>query len=300
MADKSHILTDKKLEEMEKHLSDIYSDAQKDIQKKADEYFEKFKAKDDEYFKKYKSHKMTKEEYKEWQHWRRRSMMTGKRFTAMKEDIAKQLLNVNQIATAYINGQIPDIYALNYNALANSVDDMGGYAFNLIDPDTVRNLATTDTSLLPYRELDPAKDVPWNMKSINSEVLQGVLQGDSMEEIAKRIATVQKMNAAAAIRAARTIVTGAENKGRLDSYKRAEADGVVLQKEWLSSDQPGRTRKWHLPEAFDSLIVDINKPFHNSVGDIMFPGDPSADGANVYNCRCSMSAVIKGFKKVKK
>lgn len=300
MSDLAHRKTDKKLEEMEKRLSAIYSDAQKDIQKKADEYFEKFKAKDDEYFKKYKSHKMTKEEYKEWQHWRRRSMMTGKCFTAMKEDIAKQLLNVNQIATAYINGEIPDIYALNYNALGSSVNDMGGYAFNLIDPDTVRNLATTDTSLLPFRELDPAKDIPWNMKAINSEVLQGVLQGDSIEDIAKRIATVQKMNKAAAIRSARTIVTGAENKGRLDSYKRAEADGVILQKEWLSSDQPGRTREWHLPEAFDSLVVDINEPFKNAVGDIMFPGDPSADGANVYNCRCSMSVVIKGFKKVKK
>jgi hypothetical protein len=297
MADKVHILTDEKLEEMEKRISAIYSEAQKDIQKKADEYFDKFKKADEKKRELVNQGKLTEEEY---QKWRKNKIMYGKRFTAMKEDIAKKLLNVNQIATAYINGQIPDIYALNYNALANSVDDMGGYAFNLIDPDTVRNLATTDTSLLPYRELDHAKDIPWNMKSINSEVLQGVLQGDSMEEIAKRIATVQKMNAAAAIRAARTIVTGAENKGRLDSYKGAEADGVILQKEWLSSDQPGRTRKWHLPEAFDSLVVDINKPFHNSVGDIMFPGDPSADGANVYNCRCSMSAVVKGFKKVKR
>jgi hypothetical protein len=33
------------------------------------------------------------------------------------------------------------------------------------------------------------------------------------------------------------------------------------------------------------------------MGKIMFPGDPSADGANVYNCRCSMSSVVKGFKK---
>lgn len=294
MADKAHILTDKKLEEMEKRLSAIYSDAQKDIQKKADEYFDKFKKADEKKRELVKQGKLTEEEY---QRWRKNKIMYGKRFTAMKEDIAKQLLNVNQIATAYINGQIPDIYALNYNALANSVNDMGGYVFNLIDPDTVRNFATTDTSLLPFRELDPAKDIPWNMKNINSQVLQGVLQGDSMEDIAKRIATVQKMNKTQAIRAARTIVTGAENKGRLDSYKRAEADGVILQKEWLSSDQPGRTRKWHLPEAFDSLVVDINKPFHNSVGDIMFPGDPSADGANVYNCRCSMSAVVKGFKR---
>lgn len=298
MADKAHSKTDLKLEEMEKRLSAIYSEAQKDIQKKADEYFEKFKAKDDEYFKKYKSKKMTKEEYKKWQHWRRRSMMTGKRFTAMKEDIAKQLLNVNQTATAYINGELPEVYTLNYNALADSVDGVGGYSFTLVDRDTVKNLAMADKSLLPFRELDPAKDIPWNMKKINSQVLQGIVQGESIPKISKRIMNVQNMNKDAAIRSARTIVTGAENKGRMDSYKRAEADGIILQKEWLSSDQPGRTRKWHLPEAFDSLIVDIDKPFHNGEGDIMFPGDPSASGANIYNCRCSMASVVKGFKKI--
>lgn len=297
MADKAHILTDKKLEEMEKRLSAIYFEAQKDIQKKADEYFDKFKKDDAKKRDLVKQGKLTDEEYKTW---RQNKIMYGKRFTAMKEDIAKQLLNVNQTATAYINGELPEVYALNYNALEKSVDGVGGYSFTLTDADTVRHLATTDKSLLPFRELDPAKDIPWNMKKINSQVLQGIIQGESIPKISKRIMNVQEMNKDAAIRSARTIVTGAENKGRLDSYKRAEADGIILQKEWLSSDQPGRTRNWHLPEAFDSLIVDIDKPFHNGEGDIMFPGDPSASGANVYNCRCSMASVVKGFKKVKK
>jgi hypothetical protein len=178
------------------------------------------------------------------------------------------------------------------------VDGVGGYSFTLVDADTVRNLAVTDTSLLPYKEIDPAKDIPWNMKKINAETLQGILQGESMDKIAKRLRNVQEMNKTQAIRSARTIVTGAENKGRQDSYARAEADGIILQKEWLSSDQPGRTRDWHMPSAFTSLIVDQDKPFENGLGKIMFPGDPSAHGANVWNCRCSMSAVVKGFKKV--
>ncbi len=297
MADKAHILTDEKLEEMEKRLSAIYSEAQKDIQKKADEYFDNFKKADAEKRELVKQGKLTDEEY---QQWRQNKIMYGKRFTAMKEDVAKQLLNVNQTATAYINGQLPEIYALNYNALEKAVDGVGGYSFTLVDADAVKHLATTDKSLLPYRKLDPAKDIPWNMKKINSQVLQGIIQGESIPDISKRIMNVQAMNKDAAIRAARTIVTGAENKGRMDSYKRAEADGIIMQKEWLSSNQPGRTRDWHLPERFDSLIVDVDEPFHNSEGDIMFPGDPSASGANVYNCRCSMSVVVKGFKKIRR
>ena len=294
MADIAHTKTDQKLEEMEKRLSAIYSRAEKEIQQTADEYFSKFSKQDEAKRKLLEQGKITEEEYTKW---RKGKVMYGKRFTEMKEQCAKQLLNVNKTAMAYINGELPEVYAINYNALESAVDGIGGYSFTLVDADTVRNLAVTDTSLLPYKKIDPAKDIPWNMKKINAETLQGILQGDSMDKIAKRIMNVQEMNKTQAIRSARTIVTGAENKGRQDSYARAEADGIILQKEWLSSDQPGRTRDWHMPSAFTSLVVDQDKPFENSLGKIMFPGDPSADGANVWNCRCSMAAVVKGFKK---
>ena len=296
MADKAHILTDEKLEEMEKRLSAIYSRAEKEIQKTADEYFAKFSKQDEAKRKLLEKGKITEEEYTEW---RKGKVMYGKRFTEMKEQCAKQLLNVNQTATAYINGELPEVYAINYNALESAVDGVGGYSFTLVDADTVRNLAVTDTSLLPYKEIDPKKDIPWNMKKINAETLQGILQGESMDKIAKRMMNVQEMNKTQAIRSARTIVTGAENKGRQDSYARAEADGIILQKEWLSSDQPGRTRDWHMPGAFTYLVVDQDKPFENSLGKIMFPGDPSAHPSNTWNCRCSMAAVVKGFKKIK-
>ena len=295
MADIAHAKTDQKLEEMEKRLSAIYSRAENEIQKTADEYFSKFAKQDEAKRKLLEQGKITEDEYKKW---RKGKVMYGKRFTEMKEQCAKQLLNVNKTAVAYINGELPEVYALNYNALESAVDGVGGYSFTLVDADTVRNLAVTDTSLLPYKEIDPAKDIPWNMKKINAETLQGILQGESMDKIAKRIMNVQEMNKTQAIRSARTIVTGAENKGRQDSYARAEADGIILQKEWLSSDQPGRTRDWHMPYSFTSLVVDQDKPFENSLGKIMFPGDPSADGANVWNCRCSMAAVVKGFNKV--
>jgi SPP1 gp7 family putative phage head morphogenesis protein len=276
---------------MEKRLSAIYSEAQKDIQKKADEYFEKFKKADEEKRKLVKQGKLTEDEYKAW---RQGKIMYGKRFTDMKEDIAKQLLNVNQTATAYINGELPEVYALNYNALADAVDGVGGYSFVLVDRDTVKNLAMADKSLLPFRELDPAKDIPWNMKKINSQVLQGVIQGESISKIAKRIGNVQEMNKDAAIRSARTIVTGAENKGRMDSYHRAEQDGIILEKEWLATTD-SRTRDWHA--ELDGQTRSIDEPFENAIGKIMFPGDPSADGANVYNCRCTLVSKVKGFKK---
>jgi SPP1 gp7 family putative phage head morphogenesis protein len=288
MADTAHYQTDLKLEEMEKRLSAIYSRAEKEIKKTADEYFSKFAKQDEAKRKLLEQGKITEDEYKKW---RKGKVMYGKRFTEMKEQCAKQLLNVNQTALAYVNGELPEVYALNYNALAGSVDGVGGYSFTLVDADTVRNLAVTDTSLLPYKEIDPSKDIPWNMKKINAETLQGILQGESMDKIAKRLRNVQEMNKTQAIRSARTIVTGAENKGRQDSYARAEADGIILQKEWLSTND-GRTRHSHA--ALDGAIVDQDKKFDNG---LMYPGDPIGRPEEVYNCRCTLVAKVNGFKK---
>lgn len=288
MADTAHRLTDEKLEEMEKRMSAIYSRAGNEIQKTADEYFSKFAKQDEAKRKLLEQGKITEEEYTKW---RKGKVMYGKRFAEMKEQCAKQLLNVNQTALAYVNGQLPEVYSINYNALESAVDGVGGYSFTLVDADTVRNLAVTDTSLLPYKDIDPAKDIQWNMKKINAETLQGILQGESMGKIAKRICNVQEMNRTQAIRSARTIVTGAENKGRQDSYARAEADGIILQKEWIATND-SRTRHSHA--VLDGAIVDQDKKFDNG---LMFPGDPSGRPEEVYNCRCTVAAIVKGFKK---
>lgn len=300
MADTAHRLTDDKLEEMEKRLSAIYSRAEKEIQQTADEYFSKFAKQDEAKRKLLEQGKITEEEYTKW---RKGKVMYGKRFTEMKEQCAQQLLNVNKTAIAYINGELPEVYAINYNALESAVDGVGGYSFTLVDADTVRNLAVTDTSLLPYKEIDPAKDIPWNMKKINAETLQGILQGESMDKIAKRIMNVQEMNKTQAIRSARTIVTGAECKGRQDSYKRAQDDGIILRKYWLATYDK-RARDWHKEagndyteekaiEIDDFFIVDGEKMLH--------PGDAmhGASGHNLYNCRCSIASKVIGFKKAK-
>lgn len=302
MADKAHRLTDEKLEEMEKRLSAIYSRANKEIGERWKEYLVESQAEIDELQKAYELAKKggdAKEIKKAGIALSRakkdRTLMDS-RFKALTETTAAQLANVNKTALAYINGELPEVYSINYNALSQSVDGVGGYSFALVDADTVKNLATTDKSLLPYKQLDEKADIRWNVKKMNAEVLQGILQGEPMDKIASRLSKVTDMNETAAIRNARTMVTGAENKGRQDSYKRAEKDGILMKREWISTND-SRTRHWHA--ELDGAEVDIDEPWVNEYGEIMFPGDPSADPANTYNCRCSMSAKVIGFKKVR-
>lgn len=303
MADKSHILTDEKLEEMERHLSAIYSRAKKEVGKTWTQYMKEAAKELEELQEAYDLAKKSgdKDEIKRTGkalgRAKREVTIKNRHYKALTESLAREIAHVNETAVAYINDQLPEVYVMNYNALKESVDGVGGYVFELVDADTVKHLALTDKSLLPYKKLDLRKDIPWNMKKINAEVLQGILQGESMDKIAKRIGNVQEMNKNASIRTARTIVTGAENKGRFDSYQRATDDGIILEKEWIAT--PGkRTRDWHA--ELDKETKPIDRPFSNSIGLIMFPGDPGAHPSNVYNCRCSMAARVLGFKKVKR
>lgn len=300
MADIAHTKTDQKLEEMEKRLSAIYSRAEKEIGKRWKEYLAESQAEIDELQKAYElakkggDAKEIKKTGKKLASAKRERTLMDKRFKALTETTAAQLANVNKTALAYINGQLPEVYSVNYNALEQSVDGVGGYTFALVDADTVKNLATTDKSLLPYKQLDEKADIRWNVKKMNAEVLQGILQGDPMDKIASRLLKVTGMNETAAIRNARTMVTGAENKGRQDSYARATADGIILQKEWIATND-SRTRHSHA--ALDGAIVDQDKKFDNG---LMYPGDPSGRPEETWNCRCTVAAVVKGFKKVRK
>lgn len=302
MADTAHYQTDLKLEEMEKRLSSIYSRAEKEIGERWKEYLVESQAEIDELQKAYDlakkggDAKEIRKAGKKLASAKRERTLMDKRFKALTETTAAQLANVNKTALAYVNGQLPEVYSINYNALSQSVDGVGGYSFALVDADTVKNLATTDKSLLPYKQLDGKTDIRWNVKKMNAEVLQGILQGEPMDKIASRLSKVTDMNETAAIRNARTMVTSAENKGRQDSYKRAEKDGIVIKREWIATND-SRTRHWHA--ELDGVEVDIDEPWENEFGKIMFPGDPSADSANTYNCRCSMAAKVIGFKKVR-
>lgn len=217
--------------------------------------------------------------------------LNNDRYKAMLNETSAKLTHTNEVALNYVNGNMAKIYTLNYNEFANQ--DITGYTFTLVNEQAVKNLATEDKSLLPKKKVDIPKDIAWNQKNINSEVLQGILQGENITKIADRLTHVTDMNRNSSIRNARTMVTSAENKGRQDSFKKAESDGVIMKRRWVATNDD-RTRAWH--SDLDGVEVDLDEPWENEYGEIMYPGDPSADPCNVYNCRCSIRSVVIGFR----
>ena len=302
MVDKAHLATDELLSKMERRLRAIYTRASREIGEAWEAYLREAGVEIADSQKQYQDAKkandteLARQLGKSLQKAKRERTLTDRRYRELTRQTAEQLAHVNETATAYINNNLPEVYAMNYNATGEAFNGIGGYSFTLTDADTIRNLVESDSSFLPMRELDFAKDVAWNIEKMNAEVLQGILQGEPIDKIADRLAQVIGMNLRSAISAARTMVTSAENKGRQDGFERAAAMGIILEREWIATSD-GRTRDWH--RELDGVTVGVDEPFENAIGKIMYPGDPSANGANVWNCRCTIAAKILGFKSVR-
>lgn len=293
--DKARKETDKRLEKMESELTKIYQKSAKGIYTRWDKYMagaaEKLKPLEEEYNKAKQSgdKDLIREAGMKLGQAKRKVTLQSDQYKAMLEETAKKLSSVNQTATAYLNKSIPDIYTLNYNAISGDAAKVG-VKFGLVDAHTVKKLIIDGDIKLPAKKISVPKDMHWNTKQLNSAVLQGILQGDSMQKIAKRITPIVDNNKNAAIRNARTMVTGAECAGRNDSYKELESRGIVLKKVWIATPDD-RTRDSHL--ELDGEEVDVNEAFSNGC---MYPGDPGGDPSEVYNCRCSIRTHIIGFR----
>lgn len=166
------------------------------------------------------------------------------------------------------------------------------YIRKIVDENTIKRLTTAKLLDLPYKEIDIDLDKRWNSKKINAEMLQAIEKGESIKEMSERLQRVTDMNKVSAVRNARTMTTAFENLGRLDGMKEMQANGTILKKQWLATHD-SKTRDAHY--QLDGVTAEIDEPFINDIGQIMYPGDPSASPANVYNCRCTLTYEVEGF-----
>lgn len=297
--DEAHIWTDQELAALEKRIAAEYKKAAEELQEKIDAYFESFAKRDAEQKALVgtivNGREYTEQDYKQW---RLAQVGRGERFEALRDRVAERMTHANEVAAAYINDTTPGLYSLNRNYAAYTIEQQVGsdVGFDLWDEQTVKRLIVKQPDLMPYyppkRAVKRGIDLAWGKRQITAQITSGILQGESIKHLADRLQkNIPTMNRDSAIRAARTAVTSAQNAGRIDSYFQAEGMGIRLKKRWLST-LDNRTR--HAHQLLDGQVQPNEKPFQSILGDIMFPGDPNASSANVYNCRCTLIAEVEG------
>lgn len=292
--DYAHKMTDAELSKLEQRIAKLYKEAAYELTDTVKTYFEQFKKRDAAMKEKLDAGKITEQQYKQW---RLAQMGRGKRFTALRDKVAERYTNANETAVAYVNDATPGIYSLNRNYAAYKIEQVSDKAdFTLWDEQTVKRLIVEQPDLMPYyppkRALQRGIDLKYGKQQITASVTSSILQGKSIPKIANDLQhRMQDMNRTSAIRTARTAVTGAQNAGRLDTYRAAQDMGIKLKKRWLAT-LDGRTR--HAHAMLDGQTVDVDKPFKVDGYELMYPGDTSAPGYLVYNCRCTQIAEVDG------
>jgi SPP1 gp7 family putative phage head morphogenesis protein len=288
MPDIAHKMTEAEIEALERKIKKEYDQALRDAERKASAYFDKFEEQDLKQLQKLKAGEITVSEYKTW---RTNKMLQGKNYNALVNRLAADLSNADKIAMKMVGDALPGVYALNSNFAAYDMCRNTGanLSFDVYDRKTVERLIKDEPELLPAPRVDIPKDLQWNKQHIRSALTQGVLQGESINKIAKRLRNVTDMDRRAAVRNARTAMTGAQNAGRYVRYKEAEEKmGLVFDKVWIATHD-ARTRDSHLD--IDGTQVPRDEEFPNG---LMYPGDPEGEPGEVYNCRCTMKSVYMG------
>lgn len=296
--DYAHRMTDKELGELERRISAIYQEARNSLDETVRAYFESFRQRDEKMKKLIgtiqNGREWTKQDYNNW---RLAQIGRGERFKVLRDKVAERYTNANETATAYVNDATPSIYSLNRNYAAYTVEQVAGdVGFDLWDEQTVKRLIVEQPDLMPYyppkRALRRGIDLAWGKKQITASVTSSILQGRSVKGMADDLQTrILEMNRSSAIRTARTAVTGAQNAGRMDSYHAAEKMGIRMKKEWLAT-LDNRTR--HAHAVLDGQQTDVDRSFKVNGEEIRYPGDPTASGYLVYDCRCTLIAAVDG------
>jgi len=274
-----------------------YRQASYDAYHKVADWLKQFKKKDAEYRALMDAGQMDAKDYYKW---RKSEIMKGRQWADMRDTLAEDYSNVNDIVRRLNGDLVKDVYAVgrNYGAYEIEHGTNLDLSYTLYNREAVERLMRDDPTLLPPPGKKASEDIAagrtkaWNRRQVQSIMTQSLLQGDSIDHIAQRIVTgLGEKNMHAAVRTARTMTTEAESAGRVASYKRAKDMGIDVMQIWVAT-LDDRTRHEH--RQLDGERCAVGGKFKIDGYELEYPGDPSAPGYLVYNCRCAVIAAVKG------
>lgn len=286
--------TDLAVKRTEWRLSRVYRQAQRDIDEKLKDWQKRHAEREKRYRQQLADGKITQADFDAWM---RGQVFQDKQWQARKAEIDRILLNADREAQRIVNEGKISVFADNANYIGYDLERNGNVntGFTLYDQNTVGRLIKNDPQILPKPAPGVQKDKAYTYynKLMNSAITQGIVQGETIPQIAKRIIDkTGESTYASAVRNARTAYTGAQNAGRMEGLHQAQALGIKVKKQWMAT-LDDRTRDTHAD--LDGQIREVDEPFEVDDMKIDYPGDPTADPSLVYNCRCTLVYVYPDY-----
>ena|GEM_PF-1462103 len=208
-----------------------------------------------------------------------------------KNRIAREIANAGTTAARIIQGELSNIYGLNYEFSAYSISRQAELNlspdFAIYDRNQLAVLVRENQSpftRIAYRNMGNDTEI---VKRLQNQLMQATILGESQQQIVQRIRKVTGQSISQARRVAQTERVRIQSEGRFLGMQEAAAIGLGIKKQWISR-MDDRVRDDHA--LITGEIVDYDEPF--SIG-LMFPGDPDGEAAEVINCRCVMKSMVE-------
>lgn len=306
--------TEALLYELQLEIEREYRQAAEKMQEKLIDYQRRFGVKQKIKLKELREDKITPKEYSDWY---KGQVLIGQRWIDMRDQLATDMTHSNEIAMSIIGGYLPEVYAINHNYATFDIEKQSriNTSYTLYNRYTVERLIKDKPNLLPRPGVRVTKDMLYNKQILTSCLLQSILQGEDIYQLAKRLrpevaakATAEYFGVhtaealehkldVAAMRTARTMITSSQNGGRYQAYKRAEKMGIEFDyKTWVAT-LDSRTRDSHARLHGEERPMD--EEFSNG---LMYPGDENGEPEEVYNCFladtniASNSEIVRSYK----
>lgn len=260
-----------------KRLKSVYSQAQKDIEKKA-------QALQDEINRLGTLAKLSVSEEEKATFL---SMQQAKIYQKQYQDALKK-----QIGSILDNMQVEEFKTVSEylqkcyeEGFIGTMYDLQGQGIPLcfpLDQEAMVRAVQLDSKISEGLYTRLGEDVTVLKKKITAQVSRGISTGMSFQEVAQQLAGYTNIGFNNAVRIARTEGHRIQVQSGMDACYKAKDMGADVVKQW-DSTLDGRTRPSH--QKVDGEIRELDKPFSNG---LMFPGDPSGRPEEVINCRCAL------------
>lgn len=249
-------------------------------------------AKVEEYIKKHPPEKSDDE-----RQYRKNVLKTfrGKEWNKQREELAEILYETNVLCAQDMNDCIDDIFIDSYNRQSYATEKhyLRNVGLILLTPVILNQMKKAHTVNLPYKSVNKAKDMAWNLKRIQNEFTNATIVGKDIVAVVKNAVVGLSHRGLSGIE---TVIDyslrGVQALGEYESMVDAQRKGIDLQKQWLATLDT-HTRDTH--QELDGQIRDLQDPFEVDEYEIMYPREPSAPPEMIINCRCTMKTVYPEY-----
>lgn len=266
--DKAHKFVDKELTKYEKELKKIYSQALKEIEKEL----------------KYNSDKLNGGDMKT-------TRQSLKRLNDLFKRMTIEFNNADLKAISLLEKELKKIGITNLEyaeeLINTKISELGiDETYTLFNDNILSNIIKGN--VFAEIAMEGFTDKAYIYNELRREFAVGLLKGESIPKLAKRIQKSLNSSMNRAILIARTENTRVQNQSREEVFKNATEKGIKLKKQWISAGDK-RVRASH--QRLNGEIVNMNESFSNNCE---YPGDPNGGASEVCNCRCTFVALIEG------